>query len=148
MLASEERTSHPIGTTVKVRDLFKTIPVRRQNALKSGQKTLIQIKSLLQGYALARPHVRFSLRVLKTKNDKSNWSYVPNTPATLLHVATQLYGRSVTDHLITVEWPDVEEVMKSQQSQTTDPPAHGFRIQALLPTTTAGSTPLVSTDLG
>ncbi|KAI9727947.1 MAG: hypothetical protein M1828_005352 [Chrysothrix sp. TS-e1954] len=69
--------SHPVGSTVRVTDLFKHLPVRKQTALKNAQKCLVKIKRIMQAYALARPSTRFSLRVLKAKNDKWNWTYAP-----------------------------------------------------------------------
>ena len=76
-IKSRTRASHPVGTTVKVTDLFKSLPVRKQTAVKAATKILSRIKSMLQAYALARPYVRFALKVLKAKNDKGNWTYVP-----------------------------------------------------------------------
>ena len=49
--------------------------VRKQTALKAPAKTLSKIKSLLQAYALAKPTIRYSLKVSKGSNDSFNWIY-------------------------------------------------------------------------
>ncbi|RPA90125.1 hypothetical protein L873DRAFT_1783196 [Choiromyces venosus 120613-1] len=52
------------GTTVRVTDFFKFLPVRRENAIKVAQKNLSKIRTLLQRYFLSHPTCRFSLRIL------------------------------------------------------------------------------------
>ncbi|CAZ84270.1 unnamed protein product [Tuber melanosporum] len=52
------------GTTVRVTDFFKFLPVRRENAIKGAQKSLSKVRTLLQRYYLSHPACRFSLRVL------------------------------------------------------------------------------------
>lgn len=88
--------SHPVGSTIRVKDFLKTIPVRRQTALKNATKNLSAIRKLLQGYAFARGTVRFSLKVLKGKNEKANWSYTPVDSADKLRdVAARIIGKDV-----------------------------------------------------
>ena len=54
------------------------------------------IKKLLQSYAFARGTVRFSLKVLKGKNEKANWSYTPVDNAEKLRdVAARVVGNDV-----------------------------------------------------
>ncbi|OJD32898.1 dna mismatch repair protein [Diplodia corticola] len=77
----------PVGTTVRAEGFFERWPVRRQAALKEAEKggggggVMRRIKGLLQGYALARPAVRLSLKVVKgrgIKNGKEGgWTYAP-----------------------------------------------------------------------
>lgn len=57
-----------------------------------------KIKSTLQAYALARPTVRFSLKILKAKNDKGNWMYVPKAASdTLWDAAMKIFdSRAIT----------------------------------------------------
>lgn len=78
---STQRASHPVGITVKVTYLFHSFPVRKQDALKNFAKVLAKIKRTMQEYALARPMVRFQLRVLKAKTDKGNFNYAPKADA-------------------------------------------------------------------
>ena len=46
---------------------------------KSSAKTLARIKRLLQAYAFARPYLRLTLKVLKSKDRKADWKYPLNT---------------------------------------------------------------------
>ncbi|CAG8901430.1 unnamed protein product [Penicillium egyptiacum] len=88
--------SHPVGTTVRITDFVKHIPVRRQTALKGATKNLSRIKRLLQTYAIAQPSKRFSLKVLKAKNENSNWTYAPNADASLPDAALKVAGTEVS----------------------------------------------------
>ena len=55
--------------------------------MKEATKTLQSIKSLLDSFAITRPELRFSLKVLKGKNDKAVEAYetairnYPSAPA-------------------------------------------------------------------
>lgn len=90
------RTSHPPGTTVRIENFLKHIPVRRQTALKAATKHLTRIKKLLQAYAIAHPPKRFSLKVLKAKNENSNWTYAPGAYASLSDAALKVAGTEVS----------------------------------------------------
>ena len=88
-----ELASHPIGTTVRLINLFKHIPVRKQTALKVTAKCLAKLKKTLHAYAFARPAVRFSLRILKAKNEGGNWMYAPKSGASVEDVALKVVGK-------------------------------------------------------
>ncbi|KAJ9490725.1 hypothetical protein VN97_g2528 [Penicillium thymicola] len=87
-----QRTSHPVGTTVRITDFLKHIPVRRQTALKGAARNLTRIKKLLQAYAIAQPSKRLSLKVLKAKNENSNWTYAPSADASISDAALKVAG--------------------------------------------------------
>lgn len=89
------RTSHPVGTTVRITDFLKHIPVRRQTALKAAAKTLTKLKGLLQAYAFAQPSKRLSFKVLKAKTESNNWQYAPSGEAALNDAALKIVGRDV-----------------------------------------------------
>lgn len=56
----------------------------------------MNIKKLLFSYALARPSVRFALKVLKGKNDNVNWTYAPSTGnSSLASAAPKVVGKEV-----------------------------------------------------
>ncbi|KAF2634915.1 hypothetical protein P280DRAFT_523576 [Massarina eburnea CBS 473.64] len=76
-----ERTSAPVGTIIKITDFFKHLPVRKQTTLKDPAKCLAKIRRLIQAYALARPAVRFSLRILRAKSNKGDFVYAPKKDA-------------------------------------------------------------------
>jgi DNA mismatch repair ATPase MutL len=78
-----------------VQDFLTKIPVRKQSALKATMKTLEAIKSLLFSFAFARPEVRFSLKVLKAKNNKLNWTYTATPSQSLTEIATKVVGKEI-----------------------------------------------------
>ncbi|KAF2789582.1 hypothetical protein K505DRAFT_392396 [Melanomma pulvis-pyrius CBS 109.77] len=119
-VASTERASHPVGTTVKVADFFKALPVRKQAALNHSTKWLAKIKRLIQAYALARPTVRFRLQVIKAKTESSNFIYAPKAIANVEDAAFKVVGR---DCSLQCDWTALE--------------SHGFTIHAFLPKTNA-----------
>ncbi|KAJ5157734.1 DNA mismatch repair protein C-terminal [Penicillium canariense] len=98
-----QKLSHPIGTTVCIKDFLKFIPVRRQAALKGATKTLTKIKRLVQTYAMAQLSKRFSLKVLKAKNENNNWIYAPGANPALADAAVKVVGRDVTSCCIMKE---------------------------------------------
>ena len=140
--------SHPVGTTVAVTEYLKHLPVRRQTAIKekTSASQLGKIKRMLQAYALARPYVRFSLRMFKAKTDKSNWSYAPNhyplarhpTVASGVDAAVQIFGKRLTDQCQWFSWTLSDEASSIELStredlKTSSADAKGYRFEALLP---------------
>ncbi|PYH91324.1 hypothetical protein BO71DRAFT_460265 [Aspergillus ellipticus CBS 707.79] len=121
-LLSTQHASHPVGTSVRITDLFKHIPVRRQTVLKNTAKTLVKIKKLVQAYAVAQPSKRLSLRVLKAKNENNNWMYAP-VNAKILEAALKIVGADVVSSCLVREWPTGGE------SQTKG----AFQLVAVLP---------------
>ncbi|RAH69533.1 putative DNA mismatch repair protein [Aspergillus aculeatinus CBS 121060] len=126
-LISTQRAAHPVGTTVRIADLFKHIPVRRQTASKNAAKTLVRLKKLVQAYALAQPAKRLSFRVLRAKNEGNNWMYAPGKDATLSDAAFKVVGKDVASNCVVRERGD-------------DPPAgmeketgRHYHLTALLP---------------
>lgn len=120
---SSSSASHPIGTTVRVQDFLSTIPVRKQAAQKATTKTITNIRKLLHSYAFARSEVRFSFKVLKAKNEKSNWSFAPSKPAAALaEVAAKVVGKDVADQC----------TQRSIQSEADNGDASSWRLQALV----------------
>ena len=113
---AHERASTPVGTTVKITDFIISNPVRRQVALKHADQSLKRIKHILQCFAFARPHVRFSLKVLKAKNDKGNWMYAPKVGGNAEDAAFKIVGAACASQCI---WSVIEE--------------HSFTLQAFLP---------------
>lgn len=103
--------------------------MRRQAVEKTSVKTLARIKSLLQAYALARPNVRLSLKVLKTKTEKTNWKYpknasVGNSQSSVSHfsAATDVVGKNVTDQCewVSSTWSTAGERITTTSAATID----------------------------
>lgn len=94
-----------MGTTIRITDFLKNIPVRRQTALKSTGKTLPKIKKLLQTYAMCQPSKRLSLRVIKAKNESGNWMYAGGQSASLMDAAMKVVGTDVASQCIVKKWP-------------------------------------------
>ena len=92
------RTSHAVGTTVCVKNFISKIPVRKQTALKAAPKTLVKVKELVQSYALARPSIRFGLKVVPA--GKISWSFAPRPNDGIREAAMQVIGRDAASQCI------------------------------------------------
>ncbi|KAL4864898.1 hypothetical protein BDV12DRAFT_175527 [Aspergillus spectabilis] len=128
-LISTERLAHPVGTTVRISDLFRLIPVRRQVAIKNSKKTLLKIRKMIQTYAMARPSTRLSLKVLKAKSESGNLMYAPGKHATLMEAALKIAGTEVASNCMVKEWP----TPPSDSQDSKDEIGSTFRLTALLP---------------
>lgn len=89
---------------MRVEKFLDTLPVRKQTAVKNSVKILAKIRKTLKAYALARSHLRLSLKVLKAKTDKHNWKYpktgtLGNSKVTVspFNAATEVVGKKITD---------------------------------------------------
>lgn len=112
----QERANQPPGTTVRISNFLKNQPVRKQVALKAAPKTLTKIKQSLQSYAFARPTTRLSLKVIKAKSDKDNWTYAPKPGSGIEDTALKVVGKPCASQCV---WAELEH--------------EGFVVQALLP---------------
>lgn len=90
--------SIPAGTTVRVQNLFANIPVRKKISVDKIQKTIADVKHLLQAYALARPHIRLSFGVIG--DNKASWTYSPVGAPTVREAASQILGKGVVSQCI------------------------------------------------
>ncbi|PYH81634.1 hypothetical protein BO82DRAFT_335426 [Aspergillus uvarum CBS 121591] len=126
-LISTQRAAHPVGTTVRIADLSKHIPVRRQTASKNAAKTLGRIKTLVQAYALAQPAKRLSLKVLRAKNESNNWMYAPGKDATLSDAAFKVVGKDVASNCLVTKWGDDSPGGAEKESEL------HYHLTALLP---------------
>ncbi|KAL8780019.1 MAG: hypothetical protein Q9213_006663 [Squamulea squamosa] len=150
-VANEDRVSHAVGTTVRITSFLKSIPVRQQTAIKDSAKQLAKIKRILQAYALARPFVRLSLKILKAKNDKGNWVYVPKSDASVLDAAVKVVGKKVTDQCRWVVWNSntFSREAGATQRDNTMISIHldsSCRIEALIPNSDADPAAISGTD--
>lgn len=105
--------------------------------MKASAKSLKNIKRILQTYALARPSVRFSLRVLKAKNDQGNWAYVPVRQPTASDVAAKIVGKNVVDQCQWRFWNSYRDEYSSDPELETGEASYTF--EAILPTPSSGT---------
>lgn len=97
-VAKQERTSAPVGTTVCVTGLFSRVPVREQVAIKEAKKNLAKTRDVLHAYALAKPQIRLSLKVLQ--NPIHSWSYSPRSEAGVKEAALQVFGADLASQCL------------------------------------------------
>ncbi|KAJ4313251.1 hypothetical protein N0V84_009523, partial [Fusarium piperis] len=120
----QQPISSPVGTTVQAWKLFENIPVRKQTALKGSRKTLTNIKKLLEGYALALPHLKLSFKV--PGDPCQPWLYSPCSSMNTREAITQVFGHTLITQL--------DEI--SSGTGTDDPETHLSQeivLSALLP---------------
>ena len=121
-----------MGTTVRVVDYLKNIPVRRQTAIRATAKALSTTRRTLQAYALARPAVRFSLRVLKAKNEKGNWTYAPKAGASVIDAAAKVVGKKVVDQCHWKVWRSTEKNISVEAPEPNSNPQETFIVESVL----------------
>ncbi|KAI1096070.1 hypothetical protein F5B19DRAFT_217625 [Rostrohypoxylon terebratum] len=97
-VSKQQATSAPVGTTVSVTDLFGKLPVRKQWAIKESAKTIDKIREVLRSYAMARPQLKLSFKVLQSP--RQSWSYSPKSGASVKEAAIQLFGSEITTHCL------------------------------------------------
>jgi hypothetical protein len=82
---------------------------------------------MVQAYAMARPSIRLSFKVLKAKHENPNWMYAPGKNATLTEAALKVAGTEIASNCILKNWPT------SSRDGNASPEGSGFRLVALLP---------------
>jgi DNA mismatch repair protein MutL len=112
-IASQTRTSHPVGTTVSVTKFMSKIPVRKQVFERAASKSLMEIKELLQGYSLARCHIRFVLKI--AKGGKGSWSFAPRPNDGIKEAVSQIINRNLA-----VQYIEKSLIFNKKRSLTKD----------------------------
>jgi DNA mismatch repair protein MutL len=113
----QARTSHPVGTTVSVKNLMAKLPVRKRIFEKEAAKTLSKVHRLLQAYALARPSIRLSLKI--AKGGKGSWSFLPHQNCGVREAALRIIGRDAVLQCINVTERTNEVAMQVDEAETT-----------------------------
>ena len=93
VVVRKEQTGVPPGTTVTVRDLFKSLPARRK-FLRSTATESSRIQSLVTRYALAYPEIRFRLEGERSSTFASTGS------GDLREVISSVYGLEVAQGML------------------------------------------------
>lgn len=132
-IESQTRKSQPLGTTVCVLKFLEKIPVRKQTMLKTAPKTLVKIKELLQAYALARPSVRFSLKIMKAA--KGSWSFVPRLNDGIKEAVSQVIGRDAAAQCVekSLVFSGVRAGEDSSEEDGHQLPDSQFRVEIFAP---------------
>ena len=125
----------PSGTLVRVEDFLKFVPVRRQASLKNPSKLLAHMKTFLQSYAFTRPHVSFSLSVLKEENHVANWIYAPKQDANIMDAAIRIFKFPLASNCMLKYWTPSKGLIESQSIQEDEA---AYTITALLPALECG----------
>lgn len=85
--------------------------------------------------------MRFSLKVLKAKNDQGNWVYVPTIYPTALDAAVKIVGKRVVDQCQWKVWnSSVDENPSDPElgiNETASGASYGF--EAIIPTPSCGT---------
>ncbi|KAI5199362.1 hypothetical protein AUEXF2481DRAFT_29111 [Aureobasidium subglaciale EXF-2481] len=137
----QDRATHPPGTTIRIVNFLKNQPVRKQVALKVAPKTLTRIKQLLQSYAFARPATRLSLKVIKAKSDKDNWTYAPKVGSGIEDTALKVVGKPCAAQCV---WAEMEHEGFTVQAFLPRPDAHASKISGLGQYVSVNDRPLTS----
>lgn len=106
--------SAPVGTTVHVASLFDCMPARRQHILREKVRAMSAIKRLLQSYAMARPSLKLSLKVVD--DGSQAWRYSPTLTRTVHEAALQLFGRKITANCAHVVFPVLNQADGCKES--------------------------------
>jgi DNA mismatch repair protein MutL len=105
-----EPFARPRGTTIDVRSLFFNVPARRK-FLKAPQTELRRCVEVVQGYALARPDVRF--QVGHEGRELLDALPAPGTPAGSRERIGQIFGAELARELAEIPpGPDGEEAIR------------------------------------
>ncbi|KAG5926973.1 hypothetical protein E4U42_002751 [Claviceps africana] len=89
-IRAKQPVSATVGTTVAATKLFENMSPRKKSLLKEKSKTMAKIQDILKAYALARPHIKWSLKVVG--DSKPTWSYSPARAASRREAILQLFG--------------------------------------------------------
>ncbi|CAF0745405.1 unnamed protein product [Didymodactylos carnosus] len=94
-----------VGTTMSVRSLFSTYPVRRKEFLSNVKREYSKVLHLIQSYALICKNVQISCTNKSTEhNNTSSTIQLTTTPhATIKENIIDLHGTKFIDHLIEIK---------------------------------------------
>lgn len=85
---------------------------------------------------MAQPSKRYSLRVLKAKNENNNWSFVPGSDSTIADAAVKVVGRDAASSCSTKEFTST-----ANSTDDDDSNEKSYQLMALLTRPDAGTFP-------
>lgn len=112
-ISTQERIGRTHGTTMTVEHLFSRVPARLK-FLKSIQTERGHIDGIVMRYAMAYPHIRFSL----THDGKVTFQSLGNN--SLRDVMVEVYGADAAEKMVTIEKKDEVTAEVSQVTGTQD----------------------------
>ncbi|KAF0636767.1 hypothetical protein NXS19_001433 [Fusarium pseudograminearum] len=124
-ISKKQPVSGTIGTTVQATNLFDKFTVRKQNAIKTSRRSLVEIQRLLESYAIAIPHLKISFKV--SSPSTQSWSYSPCPPSNTQEAITQIFGHTLAAQLVEVSFDS------NVECDSTGVQLGTLRITALLP---------------
>lgn len=109
------------GTTISVKNLFYTLPVRRRELEQTAKKQYDKVVKLIYEQVLARPYIKFTL-CKKEKLDKKNDFTHGGT--TLESCIITIFGVKILDSLMPIKQAGIQnlklEEMKKETEKTSD----------------------------
>jgi DNA mismatch repair protein MutL len=89
-------TGAPVGTSITVRGLFSNFPARRK-FLSSASAEASRVRTLIQRYALAYPHVAFSL------TSDGRRSVATSGTASLVDAVAEIYDATLAEAMLPIQ---------------------------------------------
>lgn len=83
-------TAAPQGTTVTLEGLYSQLPVRKREYIKKAQQSILTIKRQLLAFAMARPNISLTLKILGG-NKKQDWAYRPPKAPSAKDAVAQIF---------------------------------------------------------
>ncbi|KAG0662577.1 hypothetical protein C6P45_001087 [Maudiozyma exigua] len=71
-ILSNNITSRNTGTTIEVQEIFKNLPVRRRDFIKSAKNQFTKCITLLQSYAIIHEKIKFTIVNINSNNGRKN----------------------------------------------------------------------------
>ncbi|KAL7932184.1 hypothetical protein V8C35DRAFT_328888 [Trichoderma chlorosporum] len=128
-VSSRQPAAAPVGTTVQITKLFEALPARKQYSLKNSAEYIQSTKDLLKAYALARPDLRLSFKVIGEATH--SWSYAPVCAAGVKEATMQILGASLANNCIHVSRNSACD--QTAPLQLNRQPPEDFILEALIP---------------
>ncbi|EDQ87753.1 uncharacterized protein MONBRDRAFT_26866 [Monosiga brevicollis MX1] len=101
VLVSQERVARERGTTVSIKNLFQTLPVRQQEFHKNCKREFAKLVQMLQAYCMVRPDIAFRLTHIPNAGSNRQSDLVrTNGDSTLEAVLRHIFGKKQLDALV------------------------------------------------
>jgi len=96
-IVSQIDVGAPVGTLIKITDLFYNTPARKK-FMKSSRTEMAQIMDKINGIAMAWPHIHF--RIVHNSKEFKNWPNVNNLPDRI----ADILGRDIFQYLKPIQY--------------------------------------------